>query len=128
MTRALDYAPPPPPRRTPGRYIRRTALVIVVLLFVGYWTSAAVTEHRLRREAARLLAANAPAVRWPGGTAVTFTAEGFLVLPDGQVARLEGMRRPIVGRPAAVDPEPVVVEAMSRLRAEAVGYTVVGSD
>lgn len=130
MTNALDYAVPadPAPWRRIARFLWRTFLIATVLLVavsIGY---GALTEQRLRRESARLLAANAPAQRWPS-VEISFTDDGFVMLPDGQVARVPGLTpRDMPGMPLSDELDDLVSDALLTLRAVDVGYTIVGAD
>ena len=130
----LSYATPAAPRRARlWRTVRKVAAVaLVVASLVAVWKVGrfAVEEWQLRREAARLLAANRPAQswpapRWPAPLPLAVTPAGRVVLPGGRTARLAELA--VASDPAAADWTPELGSAFRRLRPTRFGYTAVGT-
>jgi len=122
----LHYAPSPPSKL---RRILAISLVLPLAAWIGWKvTRFAWTEHRLRREAAMLLTANAPTQFWKSGDDIALAPDATLTLPDGRVGQLIEMapRDPRqVFRPP--NPDVAVRGALNRLRATEIGCRVVGT-
>jgi hypothetical protein len=112
--------------------VKKSGAVPPVYLFIGIGTTALVaalwwgisyllTERALAREAAFLLTANAPTLRWNIGMP-PIDAAGHLPLPDGRTARLEGVPARLSSN---VDVGAEIRQAVQRLPSSAWGCTIV---
>jgi len=110
-------------RRSVCRWLAGTA-AIALIVGVAYW---AIDEAQLRREAAALAAANAPAQVWSPTAPIALRPDATLILPDGRIGRLIEMRPRRAARDA-YDPDAELQSTLQKLRAERVGCTVVRTD
>ena len=123
-TLPLNYAPPAK-RRVPLKRLVQVTGALILLTVAAFFADQAITSLRLRLEARRLLAANAPAVSAPT-TPLQFTSQGYVILPNGQPARFAEIPRAIPGDGPVIDA--AVSEAMQTLRASRTGFTTVGAE